>query len=177
MHFFPNGPYFLLHAADRDLWTSYKGTKGENPKAFRCELDSDVMGDELCHRLNQALPSHASEKRFEYIWSVTVEDQGSEKTHELYAKVVVAKLPAGRHLAAYLLRLHDLRGIEALQELCQGKGEIQTQIGTFDLGEEDDYGELFVVTSASGHRLELRLSTEDHLEKVQQLAGGKFSQI
>jgi hypothetical protein len=168
------GDYFLEHGGQRELWTSYKGTKGENAKAIRCELPPETTAEQLCERMDRALATHASEKRLGYSWSITVDDQGSEATERLYAAAVTAQLPAARHELTCSLRLKEIAGVEGLKELCQGKGEVLTQVATFDFGEEDEYGELYIVTSAAGHRLELRLSLEDHLETVQDLAGVKF---
>ncbi len=164
--------YFLEHTENRDLWTSYKGTNNENPKAFRCELAPDETAEQLCRRLDRGLQSHASKKRFEYSWSFTVEDQDSETTARLYAEVVNAKLPASRHEAAYSFRLKDLDAIETMKQFCDGKGEVQVQIGTFEL--DDDYGELYVVISSEGFRLELRLTSEDYLSTAERLTGEKF---
>lgn len=92
----------------------------------------------------------------------------------VYEAIVRAGLPAESYFVDATLLLMELEGLDALRSACGPKDEVRNSLAAFPLP-PDNYFNLSVVTSASGHRLdgESRLPVE--VAEIGRALGAEFA--
>ncbi len=166
--------FYIEHKDRGELFTSIGGFHGENPKFFRCEVSEEAFGNRKEY-LRTVLETFATEKRYEYSWTLLLEDIGSETANRLYDLAVSKEFNASRCDIHFSFNLDKIEGLEVLHQWCAKKGHFLTFLCSFSLPEENS-GELNVITKAKGHRLKLTLSDPEYLKLVEEKLGIKFKQ-
>jgi hypothetical protein len=157
--------FMLSHHQESGLFISASEPGGLNPSSFRCELEGVSVG-ELESRVKTILNKYATEKRFEYWWSIATMGMENAEANRIYNVAVEKKIAAQKVEIGFSYILRQLEGIDFLRYLPGQKKEFSTRVCTFDLPGQVT-AELHAITSVSGHFLEISITNPSGLPEVE----------
>lgn len=160
----------LIQSDSKELKVLRSGFHGENPSGFMVEL-SGISDAELVNLLKKSIKEFASQKRFEFEWSVLCSGYPDKDTSLLiYDKVRQAGFPAKSYELQVEYSLKSIQGLEVLRKSCGKKDVIFFRPCGFSLP-EDDYCEVVIVISTSGYELKFSFKNPDNLHELEQKLG------
>lgn len=151
------------------------GSGALNPSGFICELPGWSSSDAL--ELMQQFVERFASKRFRLSWYASGLEYGGqpptpERSLQVYATVVGARLPAAKHEVQMQFRLSSLAAIDSVQRLCGPRDQVFTDFCGFDFG--DNNATLKIETTSLGHGLLLSLRFSEGLPEVERGIGVAF---
>ncbi len=159
------GNVFVAHATGGDLFLSYGGIRGENPKLVRCELPGPASAAHLRDQLCSLLDQYGNGKLFDLRWVLNVQ---GDSAMVAYQAVRQSSPKTRKHDLSFSYQISSLSSLLSVMPLTN-KGSAMTQVAQFHLDQE--LGRFLVETDSQGHQVRIELTESLPVQSVAEIVG------